>query len=515
MKIGILGTAHTFHQAPFNDTSWELWACNLGQPPRWDRWFQLHNDEVIDGNAGHRDWLAAQDKPVYLQKPRADIPNALVYPLPAMTAKYGTWFFTSTIALMMALALEDGGLTEIGLWGVDMADCLCPHTQVLTADLRWVRLGDVEVGDKLIGFDEMAGGPGKEHRYRNWRVATVEQADELMKPCYRVDMADGTSMVASDNHLWLTSSDGQKKWRKTKDLVGVGKGGAPSRIFKPFEPWREDRSWEAGYLAAAFDGEGHLSQKPRGGGSSMVMGFSQRLNAMNDQVMAAAGKMGISMVGGGKPKDNGTCYGYTVGGGRVKVMEALGKLRPPRLLERFDPEKLGAIHSCNSVAVVRIDYLGMRPVIGIKTSTKTFIAEGFCSHNSTEYGAQKNGVRFFLQLARMRGIKVTLPPESEVLVPGKIYGYDEPSWLEMKAKARLGELVARNAGHEAHKNALVLQKASLMGARDITLPPEQITAALAQVDAQLGQAERDTLLLAGAIENMKHIAANWTGTHNG
>lgn len=255
MKIGILGTAHTFHKAPFSDPSWELWACNLGQPPRWDRWFQLHDDAVIDGNAGHAAWLAAQEKPVYLQSPRADIPKALTYPLPAMTAKYGTWFFTSSIAFMLALALEEGP-EEIGLWGVEMAD-------------------------------------------------------------------------------------------------------------------------------------------------------------------------------------------------------------------------------------------------------------------ETEYGSQKNGVRFFLQLARMRGIKVTLPAESEVLVPGKIYGYDGPGWLEMKAQARLAELVARHAGNEAHKNGLVLQKASLMGARDITLTPEQIAAALAQVDAQLGQAERDALVLDGAIQNMRHIASNWTGAHHG
>lgn len=258
MKIGILGTAFTFHQAPFGDPSWELWACNLGQPPRWDRWFQLHSDAVIDGNDGHRDWLATQDKPVYLQKPRADIPRALTYPLPAMAAKYGTWFFTSSIAFMLALALDEmeakpDEAHEIGLWGVDMAD-------------------------------------------------------------------------------------------------------------------------------------------------------------------------------------------------------------------------------------------------------------------ETEYGAQKNGVRFFLQLARMRGIKITLPPESEVLVPGTIYGYDEPSWLTMKAKARLAELLARHAGLEGHKNALVLQKASLMGRRDITLPPDQVAAALAQVDGQLGAAERDALVLDGAIQNMRHIVANWCGT---
>ena len=263
MKIGILGTAFSFHKAPFGDTSWELWACNLGEPPRWDRWFQLHNDATIDGNAGHAAWLAAQTKPVYLQKPRADIPNALTYPMPAMAAKYGTWFFTSSIAFMLALALDEFAAKEqpdpddeIGLWGVCMAD-------------------------------------------------------------------------------------------------------------------------------------------------------------------------------------------------------------------------------------------------------------------ATEYGAQKNGVRFFLQLARMRGIKITLPPESEVMVPGKIYGYDEPSWLEMKVAARHGELTAQVQNNTNHRQALVLQKASLMGRRDITLTPEQVEAQLKQVDIDLGAVEQQGLVLSGALQDMDHVRANWLGAHNG
>ena len=252
MKIGILGTAHTFHQAPFNDASWELWACNLGEPPRWDRWFQLHNDETIDGNPGHRGWLAAQTKPVYLQRADPSIPAGVRYPMAEMAAKYGTWFFTSSIAFMLALALEDEGLTEIGLWGVDMAD-------------------------------------------------------------------------------------------------------------------------------------------------------------------------------------------------------------------------------------------------------------------STEYGAQKAGCRFFLQLARMRGIRLTLPPECELLVPGKIYGFDGPSWLETKVAARHGELTARMQQVEGRRTALMLEKASLMGKRDIVLSPEQVAARLVQVDVELGTVERDALVLDGALQDIAHIRANWVG----
>lgn len=111
MKIAIVGTAAHAAKAPWSDPSWEIWAANIGKVPRWDRWFDLHDDASIDTYPGHREFLESQTKPVYRQSN---------YPLNAMVAKYGTWFFTSTISYMMALALEQGP-DEIGLWGVDLA----------------------------------------------------------------------------------------------------------------------------------------------------------------------------------------------------------------------------------------------------------------------------------------------------------------------------------------------------------------------------------------------------------
>ena len=76
MKIGILGSAPSFHQAPFSDPSWELWACNIGTVPRWDRWFDLHDDASVDTYPGHREFLTSQSKPVYTRQN---------YPIAAMT----------------------------------------------------------------------------------------------------------------------------------------------------------------------------------------------------------------------------------------------------------------------------------------------------------------------------------------------------------------------------------------------------------------------------------------------
>lgn len=113
--------------APYTDGDWEIWACSpgnaYGQLPRVTRWFEIHGDLgwVESGKWGaskYVDWLNEQDFMVYAQS-REYIPRATIYPLDEMIAKFSLYFFTSTFAYMMALAISEGA-TEIGLFGIDM-----------------------------------------------------------------------------------------------------------------------------------------------------------------------------------------------------------------------------------------------------------------------------------------------------------------------------------------------------------------------------------------------------------
>ena len=121
MKIAVVGSAAHCVKAPFDDESWEIWGCNNGELPRWARWFDLHDDATIDSHPGHRQRLYenAKTKPVYMQEAYAG-EAVLRYPIEAMTRKYGTWFFSSSISYMLAAAIEEGA-TEIAVYGVDLA----------------------------------------------------------------------------------------------------------------------------------------------------------------------------------------------------------------------------------------------------------------------------------------------------------------------------------------------------------------------------------------------------------
>lgn len=128
MRIALLGAAKTTrHLAPFDDPSWQVWGVNgcWTFAPRADAWFDLHAPWITDWEPlrrppGHVQWLRAFAGPVYLIEPRADIPTSKAYPLTEMVRRFGRAYLTSSVAMMLALAISRQP-DEIGLWGIDLA----------------------------------------------------------------------------------------------------------------------------------------------------------------------------------------------------------------------------------------------------------------------------------------------------------------------------------------------------------------------------------------------------------
>jgi hypothetical protein len=82
---------------------------------------------------------------------------------------------------------------------------------------------------------------------------------------------------------------------------------------------------------------------------------------------------------------------WNLTGGRSQLLRFLGQIRPRRLLGGFHPDDGGRIRSIGNVRIKRIRFLGDREVIGLTTSTGTFVAEGFASHNSTDHPSYPGG----------------------------------------------------------------------------------------------------------------------------
>jgi Family of unknown function (DUF6424) len=287
-----------------------------------------------------------------------------------------------------ALWLQDsqGWFMVRNLAGIEWSAqfCVSADMRILTADLRWIPAGEVRVGDHLAGFDESVPASGS----RQWRRSVVERAEVITRPCYDVVFADGSRACATADHLWLAcdpshSGYATPGWYRTDALISP-QGGARA-VVKATGLWSEDTSWEAGYLAAAFDGEGHLIHEVKGdgtghgGGQQVGIVFSQRDDEMYAEVVRCLKVLGFTF-----REETRQDVRQVVIAQRPQVLRFLGSIRPRRMLAQFKFEWLRQFNALERVRVTEVRYVGERPVAVLTTSTGTYIAEGLAVHNCAD-----------------------------------------------------------------------------------------------------------------------------------
>lgn len=259
--------------------------------------------------------------------------------------------------------------------------CLDSSHKVLTADLRYVPLGDIRVGDKLVSFDEDVAG----RRARRFKTGTVLAVRKKMRETMRVELSDGQVFYATPDHRWLTRVGGQTSvregatymWRVT-DQLRVG-----TRISKPLEYWEDDRSYEAGWLAGMLDGEGCLYWRNNEKADTQVLQLSVSQKpglAYSQMERILEERYGVGAV---THTDQKGVNSLRFKGGRSNIAKILGSIRPVRLLSKFAPEGLGRLTNKKGgdPKVVSITPAGEREIVEIDIDAKTMIVEGYAHHN--------------------------------------------------------------------------------------------------------------------------------------
>jgi DNA repair photolyase len=133
------------------------------------------------------------------------------------------------------------------------AYCLWGETRILMADGRHRRLADLRAGDAIIGTVRRGA-------YRRYTTTTVNAHWASIKPAFRVVLEDGTELIASGDHRFLT----ERGWKHVapadrpaqrphltlnNSLVGTGQFVAGSD---------EDDDYRRGYLCGVIRGDGHV-----------------------------------------------------------------------------------------------------------------------------------------------------------------------------------------------------------------------------------------------------------------
>lgn len=283
--------------------------------------------------------------------------------------------------------LRDGEkphLYELGIPVVEIDlpfHCVAPDTKILTADLRYVSAGAIEEGMSLLGFDEERVG-----NRRSFRSSEVKDVRRALQPSYRLTFDDGTVVVCSDNHQWLTSwGTNKRRWLPTSRLLPTRGAKAGSRVVRLLDVWETDDSRSSGYLAGLYDGEGSLNQRvvsnPNGVANQLV--FTQNDGVVLDATASLLRDRGYTFSTQRVERTNPAWLPTTqlVISRRPDLLRLLGSVRPDRLLNKLNVDMLGSIPTSRSARLVAKEFLGDTEVVVIQTTTSTYIAEGLASHN--------------------------------------------------------------------------------------------------------------------------------------
>lgn len=292
--------------------------------------------------------------------------------------------------------------------------CLAGDTPILMADGRTRPLSELRPGDRIYGTERV----GNRRRYVTTQVLAHWTTH---KPAFRVTLRDGTQLIASGDHRFLTD----RGWRHVAEgacgderrilvpgdrLVGTGhfatppKGGvdyqcgylagiaaghgepadprvlARAREFLTGEesislplqrPDVPSEEWHKGYLAGVFDVDGDFSR------GHLRVGRTGR--AVLPEVVAALRRFDFAFVVEEAGHRSGVC--------RFRLTGGLGEHL--RFLHTTDPAHTGTdelsgvvLRSGLPLAVTTIEPLGLDLTLyDITTGTGDFVANGVVSHN--------------------------------------------------------------------------------------------------------------------------------------
>jgi hypothetical protein len=253
--------------------------------------------------------------------------------------------------------------------------CVSLDTPILMKDLKYVPAGLVRAGDEIIGFEDTLNDP----RLLSGKITT---AIPIKKTCIDVMTSEGLITVSEDHPFLVrqkTNNNG-KIWvlanelKKDMSIISCGR-------------WNAEASWESGYIAGQFDGEGSLV---RSGNAGRVLSYYQKTGPELSLVAQLLKERGFSFsIDIRKRREDWAMVGALVfrasgiNKGIAQILRFLGTFRPQRLLAMSEKIWVNApLNGIGDATVISISKSRKYIVMGIGTDCHTYIANGLFSHNS-------------------------------------------------------------------------------------------------------------------------------------
>lgn len=256
--------------------------------------------------------------------------------------------------------------------------CVDPKTKVLKADLTWVSIDRLSVGDRIVSVEETPEeGRGKG---RKLKTAIIEAKRDVFEKGYKIIFESGKELIATGDHRFMSHirSGTSIIWRKTKKL----KIGDEIRFITDL--WGE-RTLDDAWMGGMIDGEAHFRRKKYGGVELCVCQLNN--NAWEKMLnWAETNKFSYRVEWDNRAYKGKEGCGKLVFNRINELFKIMGKTRPVRHIEKewwVDKNLPGKRTGVAWDKIIKITEVKKQRMVDLQTSEKTFIANGYVSHNSS------------------------------------------------------------------------------------------------------------------------------------
>lgn len=261
--------------------------------------------------------------------------------------------------------------------------CCPPEAPVWMADLSFKPMGEIKVGDQVVGW----ATPPHRGANRTLGASTVVAVQRRVSPIVKVTMESGRTLRCTPDHLWLrarklTSKRGDKfysyEWqepRPGRELLHI--------VDKPRTLNPEDAK-AAAWLGGIWDGEGSLCNNNRG---QIVITQSHRVNPeVCERIESSLRQLGFEYSIHAERGDG--CRRYAIRGRhkqyKVDFLEWCNPAKGARFKKTILKSRFGV-----DDRIVDVVPDGEGEVVSLTTTTGNYVAWGYASKNCGRYAHYK------------------------------------------------------------------------------------------------------------------------------
>jgi predicted phage terminase large subunit-like protein len=242
--------------------------------------------------------------------------------------------------------------------------CFVAGTPILLENFTEKRIEDLQVGDKLVGYDYLTKG-------KNCHIvsATVQFVNKRRAQVVKVVMKSGRSFICTPDHKFFASV---RQHRERHMYRKLAVGGDLCSVYKPLIAPTADEQRDLDWLGGILDGEGSCGVS----GQTLISQSVIHNNIVYNEIAATLARLSIPF------EWRGDCSQFFLHGGRSLKVRLLSHAKMAKYKRFVDSmwDRSGYVSDELDV-VVLIEPLGEMEVYNIQSSSGNYVAAGFATKN--------------------------------------------------------------------------------------------------------------------------------------